>query len=284
MRTGIFSLGLGFITLAAGAWAAPAADGDSEKAEVLEPLDVSNFPGAFVEDVFVPVPSEVFAVLDKLGEPDWRGQLEREGGYGTHSDRTLIALIFGVAVADGFLAVEAQDREAIERTGREVLRLANALGIQKAVTRHVQSILDASAGGDWDEIRRELDRTQATVRNTMEEMRDDDQARCVSIGGWLRGTQVVCSLVSDSYSTDKAELLNQPEIARHFLESVARMAPKVRGHEKMVELENGLQTIGELMEASNGTFGVDVVEEIHGICTKLIGSIEGRSPPGGEGE
>lgn len=258
-------------------WSRVAAKDPAEA--VPDQLDISKFPASVVEDVFVPVPSEIFSVLDKLGEPDWRGELRR-GGYGTLADRTKIALIFGIAVADGFLAVEAEDRDAIQRTGREVLRLANAIGIQESVTPHVQSIIEAAQHENWQKVRGELDRTQATVRATMEKMRDDDLARCVSIGGWLRGTQVVSALISDSYSSDKAELLSQPEIVEHFGETIMQMQPAIKNHESVKELIKGLDVIHGLMEESENVIGADVVVEINEVCSMLLESIGTQNKSG----
>ncbi|MFV1994173.1 MAG: hypothetical protein ACC661_01955 [Verrucomicrobiales bacterium] len=267
--------------MAAIAWVSPlVAQESSQQApgnSLPKQLDLSSLPGALVEDIFVPVPSEIFGVLDKLGDPDWRGELPEEG-YGTYPDRTRLALVFGLAVADGFLAVEAEDREAIKRIGREILRLATAIGIQSAVTPHVQSILEASNRADWGAILQELDRTQATVRETMEEMRDDDLARCVSIGGWLRGTQVASSLISDSYSQDKAELLSQPDIVRHFSGTILHMDPSIQENETMVVLSVGLGKIGKIMAASGDVIGADDVAEIHELCSNLLDSVRSAKP------
>src|SRR5690606_41897176 len=52
---------------------------------------------------------------------------------------------------------------------------------------------------------RSLDATQQTVRTTMEKkLRDDELAGLVSLGGWLRGTNVVTTFIGNSYSEDKA--------------------------------------------------------------------------------
>ena len=66
------------------------------------------------DKVVVPIPSEIFNVLDKfeVARNDWRTELkvpERE----TCRDRNQYALFLGRVVAEGFLAVEAQDREAV---------------------------------------------------------------------------------------------------------------------------------------------------------------------------
>jgi len=80
---------------------------------VVEVTSAKNFPGYVVDDVVVPVPSEIFSVLDKLGEPNWRQELRGVDTADT-TDRTRLSLIFGSVVAEGFVAVPAQDKKPVE--------------------------------------------------------------------------------------------------------------------------------------------------------------------------
>jgi hypothetical protein len=234
--------------------------------------------------VVVPVPSEIFTVLDKLGDPDWRAELY-EGEYSGYTDRTQLALIFGTAVADGFVAVQARDRAGIQRLGREVLRLGEAIGIRDAVVGHCNSIIESANEEDWKSIRRELDRTQSTVRTTMEGMRDEDLAQAVSIGGWLRGTEVITSLITGAYSRDKAELLGQPDLVAYFGKSIKQMKDDVRVNEKMMAVEEGLEMIRQLMENGDEVLDADEVNEMQEVCARLLALVRstGAANSGGGG-
>ncbi|MEM8952974.1 MAG: hypothetical protein AAGD22_02370 [Verrucomicrobiota bacterium] len=258
------------------------ASGQLEVVEVDE-LDISKFPGALVEDVVVPVPSEVFMVLDKLGDPDWGSELY-EGDYSGYTDRTQLALVFGTAVADGFVAVQAKDRAGIQRLGREVLRLGEAIGIRDAVVGHCNSIIESANDEDWKAIRRELDRTQSTVRTTMERMRDEDLAQAVSIGGWLRGTEVITSLITGAYSRDKAELLSQPDLVAYFGRSIGGMDEDVRANEKMMAVGEGLELIRELMDNGGVVLDADEVNEMLVVCERLLALVRASGGAGSEGE
>ena len=92
-----------------------------------------------------------------------------------------------------------------------------------AVRPHSLSIIEAAGDKDWSRVRDELDSTQQTVRETMEKLRDEELSNLVSLGGWLRGTNVVTVFISDSFSEDKAELLNQPGLIIHFREVLETM-------------------------------------------------------------
>lgn len=242
-------------------------------AGAVKEFDPKKFPGYVVDDVVVPVPSEIFSVLDKLGEPNWRQEIRKLANGGT-SDRTRLALLFGVAVAEGFVAVQAQDKQSVEDIGREVIDLSTSLGLKKSVLPHANSILEAADKNDWPAIRREFDLTQKTVRDTMEQMKDADLSQCVSVGGWLRGTASVTSVIGKNFSDDRAELLNQPLLVDHFVSSIAKMPKDTRGHATVQAIARGLQEVRKKM--AGGAFSPDSVKSIGGICNSLLDGINGK--------
>ena len=118
-------------------------------------IDISKLPGTMIDDVVVPVPREVFLSLDKLGDQDWNAQI-MDSKFDKLGDRRQVALLFGVVVADGFVAVQAENRDAVTDIGRHVSRLAKALGVSDAVTAHANAIIDYAETDDWDAVRSEL--------------------------------------------------------------------------------------------------------------------------------
>ena len=81
-----------------------------------------------IQDVPVPVPSEVFATLDKFAHSNWRAvQRPQLGGWKPHGDQAEIALRLGAVIAEGFVAVEAEDAVEVKDLGQAVLGLARAL-------------------------------------------------------------------------------------------------------------------------------------------------------------
>ncbi len=231
--------------------------------------DATRFPGEVIEEVIVPVPSEIFAVMDKLGRPDWKGELRRTKTP-TFSNRVDVALLLGSVVAEGFLAVQAEDKEAVERIGKDVLRLSESLGLKETVLPHTNSILEASRHNHWEIVRVELDKTQKTVRDTMEQRRDAELGQCVSLGGWLRGTDAVTSLISKSYSADAAELLNQPDIIRHFQKELKKLATR---NGKLKAVLDGLAVIATVIGDGDDAPSAAGVQKIHETSVKLVKSI-----------
>jgi hypothetical protein len=62
-----------------------------------ETIDLEAFPAQSIDEVVVPVPSEVFVVLDKLGNPNWRREMRESLGKQT-TNRAQVALLLGTVI------------------------------------------------------------------------------------------------------------------------------------------------------------------------------------------
>lgn len=258
-----FALGGLFLNLVA----AQGAPGKAKKESDAPKL--SNFPGQVMEEILIPIPSEIFGVLEKLGNPDWKKEIVPSTKM-KFTSRPDVALLLGTVVADGFLAVQAQDSTLVETIGREVLDLSKGLGVQEAVLPHCNAIQEAAKAKNWDAVRQELDATQRTVRETMEKMKDKALAECVSVGGWLRGTHVVTNIILASYTEDKAELLNQPDLADYFYRNMEKSLAQLPKSEKLTKISSGLKEIRDLMVKSNGLLKQDSVATVNRITGELV--------------
>ncbi len=230
-------------------------------------------------DVVIPVPSEIFNALDKLGgNPNWEGQVQPESKYHPSSPPE-IALMLGTVIANGFIAVQAKNSDKVNEIGRRVIQLANALSVGKAVISHCNSISEAAKDGDWTSVRNELDKAQSSVRSAMDLLNSQNESELVSMGGWLRGTQALTSLISLDYKPDRAELLHQPEMLDTFDRQLADMIkdpsnPKLRKDPVILSLQEGLKKMRPLItivgDAAIPQKSVEQVNEIAGGLIKTI--------------
>lgn len=239
-------------------------------------IDLADFPAAMVDDVVVPIPMETFAVLDKLGEPNWRAELRPEPS-GPIRDRSQTALLLGTVVADGFIAVQARDSEQVKEVGREVLRLSESLGVRDSVTPHCAAIMDRADVGDWHQVKIELDKAQQNVRAAMAELRDEQLAQLVSLGGWLRGTEALTSIVSKNYTYEGAELLHQPDLINYFLMRIDGMPPRMRSHALVEQISVVLKDIGPMVQPAAGEeINLESVTRIHDMTKGVVQAITDR--------
>src|SRR5258708_26877547 len=126
----------------------------------VQPLTSEEMKQAVTIDaITVPTPGEFFKAIDKGGKPNWASQFRPPTPIDATS-RAQMALNLGTLIADGYIAVEAQDGQQVKNIGRDVLTLANELGVSDSVIALGTSISQLSESGDRDCLIVELDAMQ----------------------------------------------------------------------------------------------------------------------------
>jgi hypothetical protein len=243
-------------------------------------IAVHQFPkeAKLVDQVVVPVPSEVFAVLDKLGKPSWPEVLRPQKSMAAPTGgKEQVSLMLGVVIAEGFIAVEAENSEEVKNIGNSVRSLAKAIGVEKAVRNRANSIVEFADKRRWTEVRKELDLALADVRQAMIELNSESLAQLVSLGGWLRGTEALATVVGKNYSKDGAELLHQPVLIDHFNVRLKALPAEVQKGELISKILAGLKNIQPLMGVSNGDNIKDTdVRDIGQRCSELVAAVQAK--------
>ncbi len=237
----------------------------ANSAEAPKRIDVNQFSKK-IEDVVVPLPNEVFAALNKLGGVNWK-EYVRDNTASNFTERPRIALLLGTVIADGFIAVQAEDAPAVRDIGQRVLSLAKGIGVGNSITPHAKAITEAADKRKWDSVRLELDRTQNSVEQAMSEVHDEKLSQLVSLGGWLRGTAVLTAVVDKHFSADGAELLHQPDLLIYFEERLAGM-PEFK-MKLLDDIQSALVEVRPLIEVGNAGITPASVKKINEITTRL---------------
>lgn len=236
-------------------------------------IDLNALKVQVVEDVIIPIPQEIFASLDKLGDQNWGRHLTKHE-VKLDGRRSRTALLFGLVISDGFIAVQAEDRDEVKRVGREVLLLAGALAVRSEVEGHAQAIIDGADKDDWNAVRRELDRARQTVISTMKGLQDDALADLVSIGGWLGGTRALSALVADNYSVDASELLHQPDLLTQIARRYERLPARDKPGDLFAKVSRTLTELQPLMRVNgDGAVPRPAVEAISQLSTDLTDAV-----------
>src|ERR1700730_2619054 len=145
---------------------------------------------ASVDALTVPTPGEFFKAIEKGGKPNWTSQYRPPVSIKS-TNRAQTALNLGTLIADGYIAVQAQDGQQVKNVEKDVLALAKKLSVLQSVLTRGESITHFAENNAWNQLNEELEATQNEVKKELLENRDTDLITLVSIGGWVRGAQVV---------------------------------------------------------------------------------------------
>ena len=126
----------------------------------------------------------------------------------------------------------------------------------------------------WENVRHELDRTQNSVQQAMNELQDQKLSQLVSLGGWLRGTQILTAVVNRHFTQEGAELLHQPDLLKYFGDRLTAM-PEY--NVAVVEsIKHALVEVRPLVDTGRKPISPDAVKKINEITTRLDGEVVTR--------
>ncbi len=249
------------------------ATGASQGQDAPAVIDIGSAEAPIVSSTVVPIPMEIFCALDKFGSHDW-GRMVDDRVVEAGPDRGHTALLFGLVISQGFVAVQAEDKQEVMRLGQSVQRLAKLLGVGDAVDGRLKIISESLRDGSWDAVKQEFDRTRQTVLDTMAGMRDRELTTLVALGGWLGGTEVVAEILSADYSAEASDLLNQTGLLGQLIADFQQLPESIRQAELFAEVGTTLAKCQTLMVAdASGHISQLNVQEIHRAANALTEAI-----------
>ena len=232
---------------------------------------------ARTDAITILTPGELFAALQKPGKPNWTGAY-RGPIPTTYKNRAQLALNLGGLIADGFIAVEAQDSQQVKNIGSDVIKLAKALGVSQNILSRSNSINDFAETNQWDSLQEELEATQNEVKTSMQSHSDQDLVILVSIGGWIRGTQVVSGSLTSNYDQRAAKVLRQPALVNFIHSKLNDVSPELRNDPLVKAVNDQLSTLEKLVSFPPGKApNPDDVKKVNGVVSALMDQIQHKS-------
>src|SRR5438128_11913729 len=229
------------------------------------------------DSISIPTPGELFAALGKAGKTNWSGQYRGPIPV-TYRNRAQIALNLGGLIADGFIAVEAKDSQQVKNIGSDIIKLAKALGVSEHVLSRGNSINEFAEHNEWDTLQEELEATRNEVKSSMQSHSDQDLIILVSLGGWIRGTQVVSGAILESYDAGSAKVLRQPALVGFMQSKIDEISPELRNEPLVKDVSQQLTGIQKLVSFPVGKApSVDEVRKVNEAVGKVMEEIESKT-------
>ena len=227
--------------------------------------------------ISIPTPGELFAAIEKPGKTDWSGQYRGPMPI-TYRNRAQIALNLGGLIADGFIAVEAKDSQQVKNIGSDIIKLAKALGVSENLLKRGNSINEFAENNEWDTLQEELEATQNEVKSSMQSHNDQDLVILVSLGGWIRGTQVVSGAIARNYDERSAKVLRQPALVKFMQSKINEISPELRSEPLVKDVSEELTGIENLVSFPAGKAPtVDEVRKVNEAVGKVMEKIENKA-------
>ena len=235
------------------------------------PLTAEEIAGAVKTDsLSIPTPGELLAALNKLGKMDWSAKFRAPIATNFPS-RAQMALNLGGLIADGYIAVEAEDAQQVKNLGKDILALGKSLGVSKEILDRGKSLAEFADTKQWDVLKEELEATQNEVKDAREHNKDSDLVILVTLGGWLRGTEVLSGWIAEHYTEAGAKLLRQPGIVSFLGSKLDAMPEKTKAEASVKKTQSKLKDIEATVSfPADKAPPQDAIKQLHKLASEAM--------------
>jgi hypothetical protein len=156
--------------------------------------------------------------------------------------------------------------------------MAKALGVSENILSRGNSINEFAENNEWDALQEELEATQNEVKTSMQSHSDQDLVILVSLGGWIRGTQVVSAAVMQNYDERSAKVLRQPALVNLMHTKVNDISPGMRDNPLVKTVSDQLVGIEKLVSFPPGKApSADDVKKVNEAVGHVMADIQQKT-------
>ena len=226
----------------------------------------------FRSNVVVPQPSEIIMALDRLSEVNWK-EIVKYDYTANYAENYKIALNLGVRVAQGFIAIQAQDRRNTGEMFSVSRDLAENFGANSEMFIDKDQISTLLNDSKWMDLRGILDGIHLEIKVEMKKY-DPDYVALASIGGWIEGLDVVTKALLSNYSEDASTILYQPELIAHLAEEIMNVKEINRNNPEVKLINQEMPKIQKLCDQGFGNpIPIENIKQLSEISSNLINVI-----------
>jgi hypothetical protein len=198
-------------------------------------------------------------------------EVERKMPARMSLDRADLGIELGFLIADGFLMVQAEQLEDVEKMASDLTRYGKALGTGDRVNRHAAGLLESAKKGDVPQLKKELSSTQRDVEDELVTLQDADLARLISLGGWIRALEVATVAVDKQFSPERARKVMRKDIAEYYSDCIAGLEPQISARPNYLAMRDLLEGLSTKMALEPGKEPTpETIKDIRRISARLV--------------
>ena len=223
----------------------------------------------FKSNVVVPQPSEIIMALDRLSDVDWK-KIVKYNYTANYVENYKIALNLGARVAQGFIAIQAEDRRNTGEMFSVSRDLAENFGANSEMFIDKDQISTLLNEGKWMDLRTILDGIHLEIKDEMKKY-DPDYVALASIGGWIEGLNVVTKALISNYSEDASTILYQPELIEHLASQIMNIKDINKNNPEVKLINEEMPKIQKLCDQGFGNpISLENIKQLSTISNNLI--------------
>jgi hypothetical protein len=235
--------------------------------------------------VGMPTPYDKFLALDQLltkTKVKWDDTFRKVAvdiDPDSFTDKDVaVPMILGVRIADGVMAIKANNAELLNKCATDIEKLAKKMGIADSDLGRARAVRAAANKGEWLKVFMELGFLQQDIMKKIDQPEHATHGTLLIVSGWMQGARYTTTVVDENYSAETSNLLREPLLAKALKEKVESLPDNLKSSPLVAKLREVLPQIEKILTIPlDGTISKENVGELNRLATEVVKAAMGAT-------
>lgn len=206
-----------------------------------------NKAGAKVAELPLPNPFDKLIAIEEVvgaGKIDWSALADAVAVDVDANDFTAKAdasMALGVKIADGIVAIKAQNAEKLNRSADQLEALGKNLGATDDDLKRARQVRDLANRNEWLQVFLELGFLQTDIMQKLNTPENLPYRTLVVASGWLQGARYASSLISSNYTPELSNILREPVLTGELKKQIAALPADIQKSDKVAQIRKAVE-------------------------------------------
>jgi hypothetical protein len=183
-------------------------------------------------------------------------------------------LALGVKIADGIVAIRAQDVEKLNRSADQLEALGKNLGATDDDLKRARQVRDLANRGEWLAVYLELGFLQADIMKKLNTPENQNDRTLVIASGWLQGARYATSLIIANYTPELSNILREPVLAGELSKQLAALPASMQESDKVRQVREAVDQAAKIVDVPlTAPVEKDKVEQLKSVSDAAVQAI-----------
>ncbi len=185
---------------------------------------------------------------------------------------TDVCLALGVRIADGIMAVKAQDANALNECASDIEALAKKLKVAESQLERAKKTRALANKGQWLLVFWEMGCLQVDILQSLSEKGNEKRRTLIIASGWLQGAHYAAHVINQRYTPELSNYLREPMLVKAMSKEMQALPTATQQNARVAKLSSALGDIYSIVNIPlDGTIAKPDVQRMADLAQKLSG-------------
>lgn len=181
-----------------------------------------------------------------------------------------LCLALGVRIADGIMAVKAQDANALNECATDIENLAKKLKVSDNELSRAKKTRALANKGQWTMVFWEMGCLQVDIMHSLNQKGNERRRTLIIASGWLQGVHYAAHVIDARYTPALSNFLREPMLVKAMIAEMETLPAETKADARVTKLSNALNELYEIINIPlDGTIPAEKVKRVNDLARQL---------------